>query len=177
MFQRLSHGGERRQVARCGQREHDVEESSPAGGPAGDHRAVAGRERDGRDVADAIGELLKLGAIHRHLLPPSGDLVPDGDAGAGLAGQEEPGFAEPDQFAVLRPTQRAEQHEVVDGLEQIGLTVSVFSEDDHPVVRKLDIQCCEVAEVPGRQGRQSHCGYCTTRSSTRPEGPRGVEIG
>ena len=107
---------------------------------------------------------------------------------------EEPGFAEPDQFAVLRPTQRAEQHEVVDGLEQIGLTVSVFSEDDHPVVRKLDIQCCEVAEVPGRQGRQAHCGYCrtklrlavdrfcaesvaTTRSSIRPEGPRGVEIG
>ena len=138
--------------------EEDVEIPTSRGRRARHELDVGGREQYAGQGTECIAQPLRLGAAELHALAlalafeASGDLVIRSAVRAGR--QVKTRGAEANDVGIARASDGPEKVQIVNGLEQVRLSLSVVADDDDARLRKGEIEPSKVAKVPQRERSQ-----------------------
>ncbi len=163
------------QVLPVRERQEPVEIGPPLGrGPGGEPHVVR-EERHREPPAHGIGHPHGLLALDQDSLPPALRRVRGPDVGDGSAldpGLDlKPGTLESRHLLVRRAAEGAEEHRVVDGLEQVGLALGVGAEEDKAGRGKLAVEVREVPEPSSHQVAEPHYSMRIWRLTGLPCSP------
>ena len=124
----------------------------------------AGRNATASHPPTASASRVDLLAVDQDSLPPAAPVGRPPTCATGppsIAGLDlKPGALEPRHLLVRRAAEGAEQHRVVDRLEEVGLALGVGAQEHQAGRRELALEVREVSEPPGHQMAEPHyrCG-------------------
>ncbi len=163
--QRRAVGRERREIRRRRERERHVEIAAPQRRRARHDLAVGGGEHHRGECAERAREPRRIAAVDRHALAARRRVEAHLHRACArtvqLGVEMESRAAEHRELAVARAAHRAQQAQIVHGLEEIRLPVSVVADHDEPVGRRCDRHARQIPEIADREAVQ-------------PRGARGV---
>ncbi len=152
-----------RNVSGLHEREDDVEKASPRAGTSGDDFNIAGGEDDCSNPADGLGDPLGLAALDRHLLAAAFPRVTcrhlhllAASARRDVGLDPEVPAPEGDELLIPRPAERAEDLQVIDGLQQVGLALTVIADQGRAALRKIDDLVLKIPEITETQPLENH---------------------
>ncbi len=145
------------------QRQEDVQEPSPTTGSTRHQDHVRWREDDRGETTEPFADLLGLGSIHRHLLLPP-RLKGRGDTDRALRihrivkrpGHPEQLLTEGHNLIVPGTSKGPEGLQIVNGLQEIRLPLSVASDNGDTVAGDVQLLNPQVSEVPELEHAQVH---------------------
>src|SRR5690606_34733054 len=174
--QRRAVPGERLQVRPAGQGEHPVQILPPLSRAACRERHVSRQKRDREPAADRVCDPRRIASVQRNPLPPQfggpgGRYRPPSRSGIEIGRDVKPAPAEPGDLPVRRSPDRAEEHRVIDGFEEVGLPLAVGAEQCHAPSGQLQVEVLQVPEAPCHQPLEPHYSMTIRRDAVSPRRP------